>query len=351
MASPAAMSSSLLSIELVGTVLEHAARIAIDNDSYFALDLLLVPRITHSWLLPVIYSVFVVRCPQEGVEATPSLAFLLRLSTAQPHHSVRQYIRHIVFILPEGSSELDLRLPSLAVPQEWDIDSVAGSSDVLDVVLQLQLRPRSVFITDNDDCAGIMFAALVMRRLCNKDPSDEFKAISGRLQEVMTPCVIHPPVDEEESTVDDVISYLTEKLGTVSEEQSPRTIHLRVILDLVNHDSVASAARLFLSLLRYTRVMITCSLPRSRSVDLWGDATGTCDTDSTVRALCDALASGQEVSGGDYLSEAVRITFKYEEELPKTVLDYARAVRSGRLFEVTGCGFDDFGVHHQSITR
>jgi len=349
MTSPAATSSSVLPIELVGTVLEHAARIAIDNDPSFALDLLLVSRITQSWLLPVIYSVFVVRCPQEGVEATPSLAFLLRLSTAQHHHSVRQYIRHIVFILPEGSSELNL--PYLAVPHEWDLDSIAGSCDVLDVVLQLQLRPRRVFLTDNDDCAGIMFAALVMRRLCNEDPSDEFKAISDQLQEVMTPCVIHPPVDEQESTVDDVIAYLKEALGAVSEEQSSRTIHLRVILDLVNHDSVASAVRLLLSVLRYTRVMITCSLPLSRSVDLWGDVTGICDTDSTVRALCDALASGQEVAGGDYLSEAVKVTFEYEEERPKTALDYARAVRSGRLFEVTSCGFDDFGVHHQSITK
>ena len=111
-----------LPLELVGSVLEFAARATLDKEPHVAAALQLVSRTTRGWLLPIFYEVLVVRWPKRGSGNTPSLEFLLQVATELPTSMIRSHIRHIAIIAPHELPETGSKIPMK--PGEWNIDSI-----------------------------------------------------------------------------------------------------------------------------------------------------------------------------------------------------------------------------------
>jgi len=337
-----------LPIEVVGEILERAARATINTEPKFAAALQLVSRIASTWLLPILYEVFVVNWPQDGQQDTPSLAYLLRYFTDEHASRTRPHIRHIVFVLSTEQEDVQpLELSPFDVTREWKLESVAGDEfDFLKIMVQLQLRPRRIFLHEDGGCGIIIFGALVQQRAHERKVPPVLQAICDQLEEVETACVIHPAggIHEADSraTAGDVRSELCRMMENVLEERPTRSIHMRIVVDLDGQDSVTNAVQLVVTLLRCPGVYVTLVLPLLANIQNGHDAASKVwNPEPTARVFCDALSNEEALSVGSQLRHKLRITLGNECQRAKNSVEYARAIRAGRQLDIPEHSLDD----------
>ena len=333
-------SEPVVPIELLGFVLAIACRATINDDPAFAATLQLVSRTAHAWLLPVVYEVLVV-----GTTITRPLTFLQRLITEQPSPSVRQHIRHLVLTAnPHIYGDIvTAQSPSI----EWHLQSVAvcaaDAPDLFTVIQRLSLRPRRIFIDSSGKFYGVLLGCLVQQQ--SRDAPDHrpiFQEFRDHLEEVHTACVVRSDIEEQalgdEFTLEDVCGELDVAVRD-SAVRPYRPNQLRITMDIHTLDAVPNAIRLILSILRCPGVSLTLVLPLipPRNSSEPGH------TDIPAWKLC-GLLSKEKSLAIDSLEYNLKIVFSPEEERPRTVLEYATAVRSGHSLDMPGQRLEELGV-------
>jgi len=217
--------------------------------------------------------------------------------------------------------------PSVAV-------CAADAPEIVTVIRRLSLRPRR---DSSGKFYGVLLGCLVQQQ--SRDPPDHrplFQELRDHLEEVHTACVVRSDVEEQapgdEFTLEDVCGEL-EVAVRDSAVRPYRPNQLRVTMAL---DAMPNAVRLILSILWCPGVSLTLVLPlipRSES----GHA------DIPAWKLCELLNKEMSLVI-DSLRHNFKIVFSPEEERPRTLLEYATAIRSGHSLDMPDQRLEELGV-------
>jgi len=322
---------TLIPIELVGSVLEHAVRATINTDSAFAVALQLVSRITRTWLIPIIYEVLVVKWPQRGSVTTPSQAFLVRLVTELPIPAIRAHIHHVAISTRTGGYKSSM--DKLICTGEWNLDSVSSDdADLFSIVKLFGLCPRRLFIGHRHGYPGACLAAFFHQEC---DEAGNIRNLFGSLvrsAEVVRTSWRVRTNDKDETqvvTAATMADEMDKAIHKLLDSQPKRSIHLEIALDFDGPLGVTKIVRLVVALLRCPGVSVALIQSPRPNVEQRG--TNTTPGYRKEVAIYEDLWElfSQEPALVPSMRERLTIFMADDVAQPDTSIQYAAAIRSG----------------------
>jgi len=338
----------VMPIDLVGLVLEHAARDGRDEDPRFALELQLISNEIRQLLLPTIYHTFYVKTPPfyccEGDDDdsfygpdsdTPSMSFFLQM-IANPAATPRQHIRHIGF---DGSGLYHYRklfaraLLAIGDTPEyrWEVDSIAiGVSLTKFRFALLVLAPQLVFEAGQWTVSlptGIVSAGLVNCRwgadMTPKEPV--VRTLRIRL--------VQPYFDRG---IERIVQTLRAALDSTSDPNQTHVAHIIHSASLIVQieanaveagfgllEQLTAILPLLLELAALYHVNITFELPESLATSNQREV-----RQQDISALLEAVEAHLSQPAG----ATHRVSVQYRSLVPNSVQEYLRLARRGNTF-------------------
>ena len=316
-------------IELVGYVLEHAARATLSTEPTFAFGLQLVSRTTRAWLLPVIYEVLVVQWPCIGHLTTPSFDFLLRIATEPPTHPIRRHIRHIAFCARTEESNMSAR--ATVKTSGWLLDSVAcDETNFVSLIEPLNLRPRRLFFGHRCGYIAVGVGAMIRQHLPESEDLRENWPITELVDDVQTSWRYRSDgIDDDHfyNFIDEAYD-LEQTIPRIITTKSCPDIHVRIALDVDGVLAERTAINLVTALLQFPGVWVTLypaprtGLECNTAPTMSDDHTEVVTPTSSERILRDpTLTFGQH--------ERLKIVRADPVDRPNSSIEYAAAIRYG----------------------
>jgi len=298
--------STPLPIELLEDVFRTATVQQLDTSPRDAADLQLVSRETREWVLPVLFSVLVIRIPSLDSPKTPSMGFFHHL-LINPSATPRAHVQHMVIIASPGARIEESEEAAHFV--QWKLDSIACDVHdfrLLECIESSHLAPGRVFMYPPTKL-GIPFF------------------VSAHWNQFMLPpfdLELHTGWPEQPSEED--LRIIVMAVGDFADQTISRSVQLpqrSIVIDLgsLNGSEISYVKGFLEQLFRGPPLPVVLVIPCTMS---------TTDTamSSTHRSLCATLESELD---GAVTAGRLSIALNDGSIRPRTGQEHARALRGG----------------------